>query len=48
MIIEQHGGKLSASSDPQYGGARFEVTLPSEIAKHSVLAAATEPKPRRN
>ncbi len=28
MIIEQHGGKLSASSDTHYGGARFEVTLP--------------------
>ena len=35
MIIEQHGGKLSASSDTQYGGARFEVTLPTEIAEPS-------------
>jgi hypothetical protein len=28
MIIERHGGKLSASSDTHYGGARFEITLP--------------------
>jgi signal transduction histidine kinase len=38
MIIEQHGGKLSASSDTHYGGARFEVTLPTEIAEPSVTA----------
>jgi len=31
MIIEQHGGKLSASSDVQYGGARFEITLPTNM-----------------
>ncbi|MET0537319.1 MAG: ATP-binding protein [Xanthobacteraceae bacterium] len=33
MIIDQHGGKLSASSDTQYGGARFEITLPTKIAE---------------
>jgi signal transduction histidine kinase len=32
MIIEQHGGRLSAASDTHYGGARFEVTLPANIA----------------
>jgi signal transduction histidine kinase len=31
MIVEQHGGKLSASSDTQHGGARFEITLPTEL-----------------
>ena len=35
MIIEQHGGKLSASSDTHYGGARFEVTLPANAATAS-------------
>lgn len=30
MIIEQHGGKLSAASD-MHDGARFEVTLPATI-----------------
>ena len=48
MIIEQHGGKLSASSDTQYGGARFEVTLPTEIAEPSAPVAATELRPGRN
>ena len=33
MIIDQHGGKLLASSDTQYGGARFEITLPTKIAE---------------
>jgi len=46
MIIEQHGGKLSASSDTHYGGARFEITLPTKIAEPSVPAAATEQSPR--
>jgi signal transduction histidine kinase len=32
MIIEQHGGKLSVTSDTYYGGARFEVTLPTNVA----------------
>ena len=32
MIIEQHGGKLSVQSDTHYGGARFEVTLPTSVA----------------
>jgi len=48
MIIEQHGGKLSASSDTQYGGARFEVTLPTEIAEPSAPVAASELRPGRN
>ena len=30
MIIEQHGGKLSAASD-MHDGARFEITLPTNI-----------------
>ena len=30
MIIEHHGGKLSAASD-MHDGARFEVTLPTNI-----------------
>jgi signal transduction histidine kinase len=33
MIVEQHGGKILATSDPM-GGARFEITLP--IAKSSL------------
>jgi C4-dicarboxylate-specific signal transduction histidine kinase len=48
MIIEQHGGKLSASSDTQYGGARFEVTLSTEIAEPSARVAAAELRPGRN
>ena len=28
MIIEYHGGKLSASSDSKDGGASFEFVLP--------------------
>jgi signal transduction histidine kinase len=32
MIIERHGGKLSVSSDTHYGGARFEVSLPTNLA----------------
>ena len=38
MIIEQHGGKLSASSDTHYGGARFEITLPVKIDEASSVA----------
>jgi signal transduction histidine kinase len=45
MIIEQHGGKLSASSDTHYGGARFEITLPTKNAKRSVPGAAMEQSP---
>jgi signal transduction histidine kinase len=40
MIMEQHGGKLSASSDTQYDGARFELTLPTEVAEPSARVAA--------
>jgi signal transduction histidine kinase len=32
MIIDQHGGKLSAASDTYYGGARFDITLPTNKA----------------
>ena len=32
MIVDQHGGKLSVQSDTHYGGARFEVTLPANVA----------------
>jgi signal transduction histidine kinase len=47
MIIERHGGKLSAASDTYYGGARFEITLPTKIAEPSVPGTATEQRPRR-
>jgi signal transduction histidine kinase len=47
MIIEQHGGKLSASTDTHYGGARFEITLPVQIAEPSVLETALEPSSGR-
>jgi len=46
MIIEQHGGKLSAASDSHYYGARFELTLPTKIAEPSAPATATEQSPR--
>jgi signal transduction histidine kinase len=48
MIIEQHGGKLSASSDTHYGGARFDVTLPSEIAEPFAPVAVAGLSPGRN
>jgi signal transduction histidine kinase len=47
MIIERHGGKLSASSDTHYRGARFEVTLPTKIGEPSVPETAMEQSPRR-
>ena len=47
MIIEQHGGKLSAASDTHYCGARFEITLPTKIAEPSAPATATEQSPPR-
>ena len=47
MIIEQHGGKLSAASDTHYFGARFELTLPTKIAEPSAPATATEQSPPR-
>ena len=42
MIIEQHGGKLSASSDTHYGGARFEITIPTNIGEPSMPKTAVE------
>ena len=48
MIIERHGGKLSASSDTHYGGARFEITLPTKTAEPSGLEATTEQSLRRD
>jgi signal transduction histidine kinase len=29
MIIDYHGGKLTAASDSQYGGASFQFVLPT-------------------
>ena len=46
MILEQHGGKLSAASD-MYVGARFEITLPTKIAEPSVPGTATDQSPLR-
>jgi signal transduction histidine kinase len=46
MILEQHGGKLSAASD-MYVGARFEITLPTKIAEPSVPGTVTEQSPQR-
>ena len=42
MIIEQHGGKLVASTDTHYGGARFEITIPINVAKPSMPETAVE------
>ncbi len=42
MIIEQHGGKLSASTDTHYGGARFEITIPTNIGEPSMPKTAVE------
>jgi signal transduction histidine kinase len=47
MIIDRHGGNLSASSDTHYGGARFEITLPTKIAEPSDPETVTEQSPRR-
>jgi signal transduction histidine kinase len=47
MIIEQHGGKLSAASDTHYFGARFEITLPTKIPEPSVSETVAEQSPRR-
>jgi signal transduction histidine kinase len=46
MIIERHGGKLSASSDTLYGGARFDITLPTKIGEPSAPGTAMEQSPR--
>jgi signal transduction histidine kinase len=35
MIIDQHGGELSAASDTYYGGARFEITLANQYRGRS-------------
>jgi signal transduction histidine kinase len=47
MIIDQHGGKLSATSDTHFGGARFEITLPTKIAEPFVPGTAMAQSARR-
>jgi two-component system sensor histidine kinase AtoS len=47
MIIDQHGGKLLATSDTHFGGARFEITLPTKIAEPSVPGTAMAQSARR-
>jgi hypothetical protein len=43
MIIEYHGGKLSASSDSKVGGASFEFVLPiGSIAKDTARRDETD------
>ena len=42
MIIEQHDGKLTVASDTHYGGARFEVTLPTRAAALGTKALASD------
>jgi signal transduction histidine kinase len=38
MIIDRHGGKLSASSDGE-SGALFQIVLPVEPGKHGAVRA---------
>ena len=47
MIIEQHGGKLSAETDAHYGGARFEVTLPTKAATVEMKTPASSEVPKQ-
>jgi signal transduction histidine kinase len=41
MIVEQHGGKITATSEPT-SGARFEITLPTGMSSRSIPVPSAE------